>query len=170
MKIKRDITTQSAPAPDQLEVGELAFNATTGTLYAKRVDGTVIKWIGTALCDTETFVGSIAVPALSFPGLGSFCCGGAPLTVFVDNLVVDNRYRLLITDLTVNSTVAVSEYNTELIPVSSSRRSVILNINIGKSNPTAIFKFSVYQIVKINNVDTNILKSEQVLYLTCQNC
>lgn len=170
MKIKRDITTQAAPAPSQLDIGELAFNARTGTLYAKRVDGTVVKWVGTALCDTETFVGSIAVPALSFPGLSSFCCGGAPLTIFIDNLVVDNRYRLLVTDLTTNSTVQISQYNTELIPVSSSRRSLILNINIGRGNPNAIFKFSIYQIVSVNSVDTDILKSEQILNLTCQNC
>jgi hypothetical protein len=170
MKLKRDISSNSAPSPDQIEVGELVVNANTGILYSKRVDGTVIKWMSSDLCDTVSGSGGLPVPRITFSDISSFCCGGSALTVIINNLVVDNRYRLLITDLQNNDTVTISEFNTELLPTNSSQRSVVLNITIGSNKPTAIFKFSVNQIVLINSIETNIIKSEKILALTCQQC
>ena len=170
MKLKRDISSNSAPAPDQIEVGELVVNAKTGILYSKRVDGTFIKWVSSDLCDTVIGSGGTPAPRITFSDITSFCCGGSALTVVINNLVVDNRYRILITDLQNNDTVAISEFNTELLPTNSSQRSVVLNITIGSSKPTAILKFSINQIVLINSLETNLIKSEKILALTCQNC
>jgi len=170
MKLKRDISSDAAPAPNQIEVGELVVNAKTGILYSKRVDGTVIKWMSSDLCDTVTGSGGIPSPRITFSDISSFCCGGSALTIIVNNLVVDSRYRLLIVDLQNNDTVAISEFNTELLPTNSSQRSIVLNVTIGSSKPTAIFKFSVNQIVLIDSLETSLVKSEKILALTCQNC
>lgn len=170
MKLKRDITTQAAPAPDQLTVGELLYNANSGILYGKRMDGTVIKWLGIDVCDSVTDFGGYPVPVVTFSDTSVFCCGGAALTIIVNNLLVNYRYKLAVTELSSNTGVLVSEFNTELLPLNTSQRSLILNITIPKSNPTAILKFSIFQTSTVDNVDVDMIKSEKLLVLSCTEC
>jgi hypothetical protein len=76
MKLKRDLTSTAAPATNQIEVGELAINAKTGVLYSKMTDGTVIKFVGTAVCDSEHNNSCpVPVPEISFSDVTNFCCG-----------------------------------------------------------------------------------------------
>lgn len=170
MKLKRDISTQSAPAPEQIEVGELLYNANTGILYGKRNDGNVIKWLGIDVCDTVTDIGGYPVPVVSFSDTSVFCCGGAALTVEVNNLLVDTRYKIAVSELSSNTNVDISEFNTELLPLNTSQRSIILNITIPQNNPTAILKFSIFQVSTINNIDIDLIKSEKLLVLSCTDC
>jgi hypothetical protein len=169
MKLKRDISSTSAPAPDQIEVGELLINANTGILYSKKVDGTIVKWIGSQLCETFTDVAS-SVPAISFANTDALCCGGYAITVTVNNLLVDTRYRLTVTDLKNNSKVIISEQNIELLPISSSSRSIFLNLNIPTEFPTAILKFSISLVSVVGAIETLTLQSERILSTTCVNC
>jgi hypothetical protein len=169
MKLKRDITSSSAPAPDQIEVGELLINAKTGTLYSKRTDGKIVKWVGSDLCENVSG-GGLPVPRISFSDITSFCCDGSTLTVVVNNLLVDYKYKLVITDLQNNDNVIISQNNIELLPLNSSQRSIILNLNIASSKPTAILKFTINEIVLVGTVETNVIKSEKILTLTCQKC
>jgi len=172
MKIKRDITSETAPAPAQLEVGELAINAKTGILYSKLVDGTVVKWLAAPVCDTESGATSaVPVPEISFSDTNNFCCNGDGLTIYVSNLLVNNRYSCTVTDLVENSTSTVSPSSLDLTPTNKSDRSVVFNININRNTQSvALFKVSVYQIVRINNVDTNMLRSEKIIHIYCKNC
>lgn len=48
--IKRDDQTESAPHADQLDVGELAINTSTGKLYSKLTNGSVVEWISQKVC------------------------------------------------------------------------------------------------------------------------
>jgi hypothetical protein len=170
MKLKRDISSTSAPAPDQIEIGELLINAKTGILYSKRVDGTVVKWVSSQLCDTSNGNLMSAVPVISVSDTSAICCNGSAITVVVNNLIYENRYRLTITDLNPTAGVIVGDYNTELLPITSSQRSILINIDIPNENKNAILKFSVSQIVSINSADVDILKSESIISTTCQNC
>ena len=170
MKLKRDISSNSAPAPNQIEVGELVVNAKTGIIYSKRVDGTVVKWIGSDLCDTVNVASGPPIPTIGFSDTSSFCCGGRPLTITMNNLIVNNRYKLLVTDLQQDSGVVISTNEVELLPLNTSQRSVILNIGIDSEKPTTILKFSISQVVPIAGQDTNLIKSEKILIITCQNC
>jgi len=170
MKLKRDISSDSAPAPNQIEIGELLINAKTGIMYSKRVDGTVIKWIGNEVCDTITVNSGPPIPTIGFSDTSSFCCGGRPITITVNNLIVNSRYKLSITDLQQNSGVIISTNESDLLPINTSQRSVILNIGITSAKPTAILKFSISQVVPIAGQDTSLIKSEKILTITCQNC
>lgn len=170
MKLKRDITSQAAPSPEQIAVGELYINARTGILYSKKTDDTIIKWVGIPVCDTITDFGGYPAPVISFSDTSSFCCGGSALTVIVNNLLVDYRYKLNITELSSNTGVLISEFNTELLPLNTSQRSLILNITIPKSNPTTILKFSVFQTNTVNGQDVDSIKSEKLLVITCREC
>lgn len=170
MKMIIDITSESAPAPDQLQLGQLGFNARTGIMYAKKADGTIIKWPGIALCDTINDVGGYPVPLVSFSDTTGFCCGGSALTVVVNNLLVDTRYKLIVTELTGNTTFSTSEFNTALLPLNSSQRSLILNLTIGSNNPTAMLKFSIYRTDTVVGVDTDTIMSEKILVITCKRC
>ena len=48
--LKRDDQTESAPHADQLDVGELAINTSTGKLYSKLTNGSVVEWISQKVC------------------------------------------------------------------------------------------------------------------------
>lgn len=169
MKLILDVTSESSPAPEQIDIGQLGFNARTGILYGKKIDGTIIKWIGIPLCDTVSDVAS-SLPVITFLNTDTLCCGGSPITVVVNNLLVDTRYRLSITDLETNSGVIIGEQNINLLPLSSSSRSIILNVTIPASSTPAILKFSVSQVSTVNSVDIYTIKSEKILTATCQQC
>lgn len=170
MKLTRDISSNSPPAPEQLDVGQLVINSKTGILYSKRVDGTVIKWVPSQSCDTIYGNGMSALPVISFENTSSLCCKGGAITITVDNLVYDNRYRLNITDLNPSANVILSSSFMELLPINSSQRSVTLNINIPSDTTIAILKTSISQIVTVETVETDILLSENILNTTCKNC
>lgn len=170
MKLKRDITTDSPPAPEQVGVGELVVNAKTGIIYSKLVDGTLVKWVSTQLCDNITGNTNTVLPVISLSDISAICCDGAIVTVTVNNLIYNNRYRLLITNLNTESDVIVGDYDDELVPVTSSQRTVVLDVSIPSTDKTAILKLSIYQIITVNNIDTDVLKSELILSTTCQNC
>lgn len=52
--LKRDITTANHPCADDLEVGELVFNAVTGRLYSKTIGGEVMMYSPSPLCVQES--------------------------------------------------------------------------------------------------------------------
>ena len=170
MKLKRDISSSSSPASGQLEVGELVINAKTGILYSKKVDGTIVKWVPNQLCDTTYGNGMSALPVISFKDINVLCCNGGAITITVDNLIYNNRYRLTITDLNTAANVVASSYSMELLPINSSQRSVALNLNIPSETVTAILKISISQIVTVSNVESDVLLSESILNTTCKNC
>jgi len=170
MKLKRDISSSSSPASDQVEVGELVINANTGILYTKKVDGTIVKWVPNQLCDTTYGNGMSALPIISFENIASVCCNGGAVTIIVNNLIYDDRYRLTITDLNPSANVIVSSYSSELLPANSSQRSITLNLNIPSDTSIVILKISISKIVTIDTIDTDILLSESILNTTCNNC
>jgi hypothetical protein len=171
MKIKRDISSTAAPSADQLEVGELAINAKTGILYTKLVDGTIMKYLGGPVGASSANPGVfVPTPVITFSDTSSFCCNGSSLIVTVNNLLVDSRYSYVIADLTGNSTVTFSDNNAQLYPLSSSQRSVALNISIGSSQPNSTLKLSIYEIITVGSSTSNVLRSEKLLSLCCQNC
>ena len=49
IKLKRDITTENPPSASQVEVGELVMNCTTGVLYTKLVNGSLVKFSSSPL-------------------------------------------------------------------------------------------------------------------------
>jgi hypothetical protein len=170
MKLKRDISSSSPPASNQIEVGELVMNSNTGIIYSKRVDGTVIKWVPSQLCDITYGNSMSALPVISFKDINVLCCNGGAITITVDNLIYNNRYRLTITDLNTAANVVASSYSMELLPINSSQRSVALNFNIPSETVTAILKISISQIVTVSNVESDVLLSESILNTTCKNC
>lgn len=172
MKLKRDISSNSAPAPEQIEVGELLINSNTGILYSKKVDGTVIKWTPNELCNTSYGNIMSAVPVISFEDTGLLCCNGGAITVIVNNLVYNNRYRLTITDLNPSLNVVISSSSMELMPLNNSNRSVTINLGIPSESEgeAAILKISIFEIVTVQSVDTDVLLSESILSTTCKNC
>lgn len=172
MKLKRDLTSDNAPAPNQLEVGELAINSKTGILYSKMTDGTVIKWLGVPVCeDDNPMVCPVPVPEITFSDVTNFCCGGDTLTVYVSNLLVNHNYSCSITDLITNSTAVVSAATSSLLPINKSDRYSSFNININKdSQPVSLFKVSVLENITVNNNPVSMLRSEKVIRICCTNC
>ena len=170
-KVKTDITSTAAPAPEQIMVGELALNAVTGVLYAKLVDGTVIKFLGSPVCeDSDEPVCYIPAPKITVSGATDFCCNGGTLTFIIDNLLVNRQYSYTISDLKANSSVIIDVPQGDLLPNSSSQRRFTTSLNISSSEPKAVFKFSVYEKVTVNNVVSNYLRSEKIIPICCQNC
>ena len=112
-QLKREIHTSSAPAPDQLLVGELVLNAITGRLYTKLESGQIIQFTGEATCYN-------AVPSISFSSVANFCCISDLLTVTISGLKNASAatYSFEMEDLSNNTiTIQVSspiyqDYNT----------------------------------------------------------
>jgi hypothetical protein len=174
MKLKRDITSSAAPAPNQIEVGELAINAKTGILYSKLADGTVIKWLGAPVCETDNqTICPVPVPEISTSDITNFCCNGDSLTVNVSNLLVNHRYKCSIKDISTgeSSTFSVSPESSQLLPLNKSDRSAVFNINLVKEiQPIAFIKISIHETIKTNNVDIDMLRSEKIVTICCTNC
>lgn len=169
MKLKRDVSSNNAPASNQIEVGELVINTNTGILYSKRTDGTVIKFLGTAVCSNNNDENiPVPVPEISFSDVTNFCCGGDSLTVYVSNLLVNHRYSCTLTDLIENSTSVVSPASNELLTINKSDRSVSFNVKLDKTlQPVAIFKATIFEIVTIDNQDVSLLRSEKTIKVHC---
>jgi len=172
MILKRDITSTSAPAPEQIEVGELVFNANTGILFAKMQNGTVIKYLGSPVCQTpDDQTCPVPVPDIKTSDITNFCCGGDSLIVYINNLLVNHRYLCQITDLISNSTMVISQNQVELLPLTSSSRSMALNLTIDKNvQAVALIKISVLEIVSAGGTTQNLIRSEKILDICCTQC
>jgi hypothetical protein len=52
--IKRDVTTSNHPCGEDLDIGELVFNAITGNLYSKTLGGDIIMYAPTVICSDSS--------------------------------------------------------------------------------------------------------------------
>lgn len=160
---KRDISSNNAPADDQISVGEFVFNAKTGILYGKRIDGKIIKFLSVPIDDKSPGVDLARfVPIIRFSDATGFCCNGDTLTVTINNLLVGNQYTYTVTDTIVNSLTYISSTAGVLSPTDSSRREVSLNIGISSLQNNALIKFSVYK--------DGVVLSENILPICCSSC
>jgi hypothetical protein len=160
---KRDISTNNAPADSQISIGELVINANTGILYSKRTDGKIIRFSSTPIDDNSPGNDLLTfVPIIRFSDVAGFCCNGDTITVTVDNLLVNNNYTYLVSDMIVNSTAYFSSLGGTMSPLDSSRREVSINISISSIQNNALMKFSVLK--------DGIVLSENILSICCTNC
>ena len=102
------------------------------------------------------------VPVIRFSDVSGFCCNGDTITVTVDNLLVNNNYTYLISDMVVNSTAYFSVLSGTMSPLDSSRRQVSVNISISSVQNNSLMKFSVLK--------DGIVLSENILSICCTNC
>lgn len=160
---KRDITTNNAPADNQISVGELVFNAKTGILYGKRTDGKVVKFMSAAIDDTSPGTSLLTfTPIIKFSDVTNFCCNGDTITVTVNNLLANNQYSYAIVDTIANSSTYISSVAGSLSPIDSSRREVSLNIGVSSLQNNALLKFSV--------IKNGVVLAENILPICCSNC
>jgi hypothetical protein len=160
---KRDISTNNAPADNQVSVGELVINANTGIMYSKRTDGKIIRFLSIPIDDNSPGNDLLRfVPVIRFSDVSGFCCNGDTITVTVDNLLVNNNYTYLISDMVVNSTAYFSVLSGTMSPLDSSRRQVSVNISISSVQNNSLMKFSVLK--------DGIVLSENILSICCTNC
>jgi hypothetical protein len=165
-KPKRDETSTSAPASNQLEVGELVMNSVTGKLYTKLVSGAIVEFVGQQVC-------YIAVPDIEFDNVSDFCCYGDVLTVKIRGLQPSpTTYSFEIQELTNNdSTTTVrtpvySNYTGSSVagsnPVALREAIIPIDVEINGNNPISIFKFTV--------LSGNIPLTEKTISICCKNC
>ena len=160
---KRDISTNNAPADNQVGVGELVINANTGIMYSKRTDGRIIRFLSIPIDDNSPGNDLLRfVPVIRFSDVAGFCCNGDTVTVTIDNLLVNNTYTYLVSDMVANSTVYFSTLNGPMSPIDSSRRQVSINVSINSIQNNALMKFSVLK--------DGVVLSENILAICCTNC
>lgn len=152
--IKRDITSTNHPAPDQIEVGELLLNSTTGTLYTKRVDGEIVKFISSE-------ISQLVLPNIVFGDVSDFCCDGDSIDVVVSNLVSGQAYNYEFIDLN-NNGVSFGVSSGALTPDTSETRNISVLASISGNQANSLIKFSVKQ--------GNNVVAESVLTICCINC
>jgi hypothetical protein len=123
-KLKRDISTSNPPNNDQVEVGELVFNAQTGKLYSKLQNGSIIEFIGKPVCFKKN-------PTIQFSDVTNFCCSNDILYVTVldldTSLWEDDKYVFGLADITKTnpgSTINGISINKENTTAYASRDSV----------------------------------------------
>jgi len=160
---QRDITTNNAPADNQIGIGELKINAKTGILYSKRTDGKIVRFLSIPIDDNSPGNDLLTfVPIIRFSDTAGFCCNGDTITITVDNLLVDNSYTFQISDMVVNSTTYFSALDGIMSPISSSSRQVSINISVSSVQYNALIKFSVLK--------DGVVLSENVKAVCCANC
>jgi hypothetical protein len=167
--LKRDETGIKAPAPEQLEVGELLINSVTGKLYTKLISGDVIEYIGQKVCFN-------AVPEVLFTYentntgdlINNFCCAGAMVVITVKKLRLEPaNYTFSVVELTNNTTsdniiVNTPEYSTYTLDNVTYRQAVIpVNLSV---NPTSYKNISLF---KLNIFLDSIKISETLLTIQC---
>jgi len=161
--LQRDITTNNAPADNQIGIGELKINAKTGILYTKRADGKIVRFLSIPIDDNSPGNDLLRfVPVIRFSDTTDFCCNGDTITITVDNLLVGNQYTYQITDMIVNSTTYFSVLNGSMTPIDSSRRQISVNISVSSVQYNALIKFSVLK--------DGVILSENIKSLCCANC
>jgi hypothetical protein len=160
---KRDISTNNAPADNQVDVGELVINANTGIMYSKRTDGKIIRFLSIPIDDNSPGNDLLRfIPIIRFSDVTGFCCNGDTITVTVDNLLVNNKYTYTITDMIVNSTAYFSVISGDMTPIDSSRRQISINISISSIQNNGLIKFSVLK--------DGVVLSENILSVCCTDC
>lgn len=153
--IKRDITTTNPPAADQLEVGEIVINATTGIIYSKLIDGTIVKWVGVP----SSFS---LVPSITFSDYSTFCCNGDTLTATINNLQEGESYTYEFTNLNNNDVSFSGSSSGTLLPTSSSSRSTSTLFSIAGLQAVTLIKFTVKK--------NNVVIAENIASICCKNC
>jgi|LakMenE01Jun11ns_1017448.scaffolds.fasta_scaffold9790226_2 hypothetical protein len=171
--IKRDISSNGFPSPEQLEVGELVMNSKTGKLYSKLIDGSIIEWIGQKICFEPMPVIAFSYKNQAVSNIENFCCAGDLLSAVVTNLksgAVEYSYAFV--ELTQNSTtnlVSIGQPKYENYQetqndntITLRKATIPLNISVNPEtyNNISIFKFSVLD-------SNNSVLTEQILTFKC---
>ena len=154
-KIKRDITTSNPPAANQLEIGELVMNATTGIIYSKLTNGLIVKYL-------PVFASSSTVPVITFSDFSLFCCTGDTLTATVSNLTIGESYTYEFIDLNNNGVNFTGSYEGSLLPTSNASRSISVILNMDGPESVTLIKF----IVRLNGSAV----AENIASICCRAC
>jgi hypothetical protein len=157
VKLKRDITTSNPPATDQVEIGELVLNATTGILYTKLTNGKIVKFVSSSVSSTES-----SVPLIAFGDVSSFCCTGDTLNISITNLIVGEEYTYQLTDLNNNGVNFIDGATGDILPTTSASRNISKLLTISGSQGVTLIKFSVKQ--------SNVSVSENIVSICCGDC
>lgn len=105
--LKRDISSDGFPDANQVDVGELVINSTTGKLYSKLQDGSIIEWVGQKICFEPTPLVTMYYEGEEVvnDNIDNFCCLGAILEFEVDMLrLAPYKYSFQLIELTANTT------------------------------------------------------------------
>jgi hypothetical protein len=153
--LKRDITSENPPAADQVGVGELVINATTGILYTKLTNGIVVKYL-------PVYVSTSTVPVITFSDFSNFCCTGDTLTVTVSNLIIGESYTYEFIDLNNNGLNFTGSSSGSLLPISNTSRDVSVILEMNGEESVTLVKF----VVKLNNV----VVAENIASICCRAC
>lgn len=155
--LKRDTQGESFPHPDQLEVGELVINAVTGKLYTKKVNGTVIEFIGQNICfEPSPEIYLEYKEMLVNQQIKQLCCSGDSLVYIVRNLKMPpKQYSFKLVELTNNDAEVImatpdyTEYQETVledqkeVDVTLRQALIPIDIIINKTQNISIFKFIV---------------------------
>lgn len=171
--LKRDNTSNGFPSADQVDVGELVINSTTGKLYSKLQDGSIIEWVGQKICFEPTPTLKIYYDGteITNDNIENFCCLGAIIEFEIDMLkVAPYKYSFQLVELTSNTTpenIAIQSpvYTTYNANDTDIRKALVpVNLEIVNQNqPISIFKFIV-------NDDNIISKKilEKIITIQCK--
>lgn len=157
VKLKRDITTSNPPASDQVEIGELVLNSTTGTLYTKLTNGRVVKFSSSPVSTTDT-----TVPLIVFGDVSTFCCTGDTLNVTISNLIADEEYTYQFSDLNNNGATFIGGSTGDILPSTSTSRNISKLLSISGTQAVTLIKFSVKK--------NNVIVSENIVSICCGEC
>ena len=157
IKLKRDITTANPPSASQVEVGELVMNCTTGVLYTKLVDGSLVKFNSSPLTLPNN-------PVINFVISDNFCCDNDTITANVSNLVSGGDYTYEFSELGSNGLVFYSEDKRvgSLTPEDATSRSVSILAQKTGSRTFALVKFTVKQ--------AGVVVAENIATINCGTC
>jgi hypothetical protein len=157
IKLKRDITTENHPSESQVEIGELVMNCTTGILYTKLIDGSLVKF-------SSSPVSSGDAPVVSFTISDNFCCDNDSITANISNLVVGGEYTYEFGELGNNGLVLYPEDQKtgQLTPSDSDTRSVTILAQKTGEKTVALVKFTVKK--------SGVAVAEGVATISCGTC
>lgn len=167
--LKRDDTSINAPAPDQVEVGELVLNAKTGKMYTKLVSGDMIEYIGSKVCFSTIPIVKFYYENIETGDIvNNFCCAGGMLFIQIEKLKIEPaNYSFSIVELTNNTnpqniSINTAEY-TNYTEDNKSYRKAIVPVNLAVNSTAykniSIFKFNIF-------IDNNKL-SEHLITIQC---
>lgn len=156
-KLKRDITTNNDPSADQVEIGELVINATTGILYTKLTNGSLVKFNSSPITNPNN-------PTIDFVIASNFCCDNDSITVNVGNLIVGGDYEYEFSELGNNGLVLSpsSQTSGQITPTDSSNRSITILAQKTGDKTVALVKFKVKQ--------AGVTVAEEVGTINCGTC
>lgn len=175
--LKRDTQGESFPHPDQLEVGELVINAVTGKLYTKKVNGTIIEFIGQNICFEPNPEIYLEYKQMRVNGeIKELCCSGDSLIYIVRNLKLPPKeYSFKLVELTNNDSEIIiaspdyTEYQETVLEdqkevnVTLRQALIPIDIIINKTENISIFKFVVSSDGSVLSEDLISIGCEQTL-------